>query len=242
MGGWLLAALLGMLGALHAQAQQPVAQQIRLASEVWEGHTEADGKGLGWDIMRQVFEPAGIEVVIQSVPYTRSIGLVQRGEADAWVGSYRDEVDEGVHYPQWHYDADRISALSLTTKPVPSLATLGQYRLVWMRGYEYQRYLPNLKNYWEVLRRNSALEMLNYGRADFYIDARTEVEDLLDEADDKSRYRITDLTNLPVYLGFTNSPRGRELAQLYDRRMEALVKQGSLRPLFERWQQPYPFD
>ena len=242
MGGWLLAALLGMLGALHAQAQQPVAQQIRLASEVWEGHTEADGKGLGWDIMRQVFEPAGIEVVIQSVPYTRSIGLVQRGEADAWVGSYRVEVDEGVHYPQWHYDADRISALSLTTKPVPSLATLGQYRLVWMRGYEYQRYLPNLKNYWEVLRRNSALEMLNYGRADFYIDARTEVEDLLDEADDKSRYRITDLTNLPVYLGFTNSPRGRELAQLYDRRMEALVKQGSLRPLFERWQQPYPFD
>lgn len=242
MGGWLLAALLGMLGALHAQAQQPVAQQIRLASEVWEGHTEADGKGLGWDIMRQVFEPAGIEVVIQSVPYTRSIGLVQRGEADAWVGSYRDEVDEGVHYPQWHYDADRISALSVITQPVPSLATLGQYRLVWMRGYEYQRYLPNLKNYWEVLRRNSALEMLNYGRADFYIDARTEVEDLLDEADDKSRYRITDLTNLPVYLGFTDSPRGRELAQLYDRRMEALVKQGSLRPLFERWQQPYPFD
>ena len=242
MGGWLFAALLGMLGALHAQAQQPVPQQIRLASEVWEGHTEADGKGLGWDIMRQVFEPAGIEVVIQSVPYTRSIGLVQRGEADAWVGSYRDEVDEGVHYPQWHYDADRISALSVITQPVPSLATLGQYRLVWMRGYEYQRYLPNLKNYWEVLRRNSALEMLNYGRADFYIDARTEVEDLLDEADDKSRYRITDLTNLPVYLGFTDSPRGRELAQLYDRRMEALVKQGSLRPLFERWQQPYPFD
>ncbi len=176
------------------------------------------------------------------MPYTRSIGLVQRGEADAWVGSYRDEVDEGVHYPQWHYDADRISALSVITQPVPSLATLGQYRLVWMRGYEYQRYLPNLKNYWEVLRRNSALEMLNYGRADFYIDARTEVEDLLDEADDKSCYRITDLTNLPVYLGFTDSPRGRELAQLYDRRMEALVKQGSLRPLFERWQQPYPFD
>jgi ABC-type amino acid transport substrate-binding protein len=242
MGGLLFAALLGMLGALHAQAQQPVPQQIRLVSEIWEGHTEADGKGLGWDIMRQVFEPAGVELVIQSVPYTRSIGLVQRGEADAWVGSYRDEVDEGVHYPQWHYDADRISALSLATQPVPSLATLGQYRLVWMRGYEYQRYLPNLKNYWEVLRRNSALEMLNYGRADFYIDARTEVEDLLDEAADKSRYRITDLTNLPVYLGFTDSPRGRELAQLYDRRMEALVKQGSLRPLFERWQQPYPFD
>jgi hypothetical protein len=29
---------------------------------------------------------------------------------------------------------------------------------------------------------------------------------------------------------------------LYDRRMAQLVEQGSLRPLFERWQQPYPFD
>lgn len=242
MARWWFAALLSMFGVLDAQAQQPAAQQIRLVSEVWEEHTQADGQGLGWDIMREIFEPAGVELIIQSVPYTRSIGLVQRGEADAWVGSYRDEVDEGVYYPKWHYDADRISALGLTTQQVPSLATLGQYRLVWMRGYEYQRYLPNLNNYWEVQRRNSALEMLNYGRVDFYIDARTEIEDLLDETADKSSYRITDLTRLPVYLGFSDSPRGRELAQLYDRRMETLVKQGSLRPLFERWRQPYPFD
>jgi polar amino acid transport system substrate-binding protein len=241
MAGW-SAVLLGLFVALHAQAQQPVAQRIHLVSEVWEEYTDADGQGLGWDIMRQVFEPAGIELTIQSVPYTRSIGLVQRGEADAWLGSYRDEVDEGVHYPQWHYDTDLISALSLASQPATDVAALGQFRLVWMRGYEYQRYLPDLKNYWEVLRRTSALEMINYGRADFYLDARTEVEDLLGEAADKSRYRITDLTRLPVYLGFTDSVRGRELAKLYDRRMEELVKQGSLRPIFECWRQPYPFD
>jgi len=237
-----LAILLGVLGCSCALAEPAVPREIRLASEVWQGHTQADGSGLAWDILRQVFEPEGIELVIQSVPYTRSIGLVQRGEADAWVGSYRNEVDEGVFYPRWHYDVDQISALGLIELPAPSLATLGEFRLVWMRGYEYQRYLPNLTRYREVQRQSDILNMLNLGRTDFYIDARTEVDEALEAASDPARYRITDLTRLPLYLGFADNPRGRALTRLYDRRMAQLVEQGSLRPLFERWQQPYPFD
>jgi hypothetical protein len=241
MTRWWLGLLLGALGVSSVQAE-PALQDIRLASEVWEGHTNADGSGLAWDVLRQVFEPEGIELLIQSVPYTRSIGLVQRGEADAWVGSYRNEVDEGVFYPRWHYDADQISALGLVDQPVPSQATLGEFRLVWIRGYEYQRYLPNLKHYREIQRRNGILPMLDYGHADFYIDAQTEVDEVLVGAADQARYRVTPLLRLPLYLGFADNPRGRALAQLYDRRMEQLVELRSLRPLFERWQQPYPFD
>lgn len=239
--GW-LAILLGVLGCSWALAEPAAPQEIRLASEVWHDHTNADGSGLAWDVLRQVFEPEGIELAIQSVPYTRSIGLVQLGEADAWVGSYRNEVASGVLYPRWHYDADQISALGLLEQPAPSLATLGGFRLVWMRGYEYQRYLPNLTRYREVQRQSDILNMLSLGRTDFYIDARTEVDEALEAASDPARYRITDLTRLPLYLGFADNPRGRALARLYDRRMTRLVEQGSLRPLFERWQQPYPFD
>lgn len=237
-----LAILLGVLGCSWALAEPVAPQEIRLASEVWQGHSHADGSGLAWDVLRQVFEPEGIELVIQSVPYTRSIGLVQRGEADAWVGSYRNEVDEGVFYPRWHYDVDQISALGLIELPVPSQATLGEFRLVWMRGYEYQRYLPNLTRYREIQRRGGILPMLDYGHADFYIDAQTEVDEVLDGAADRARYRVTRLIRLPLYLGFADNPRGRALAQLYDRRMAQLVEQGSLRPLFEHWQLPYPFD
>jgi polar amino acid transport system substrate-binding protein len=62
--------------------------QIRLASETWNDYTNADGSGLAWDVLREVFEPAGVKVKIRSVPYTRSVGLARRGEVDAWVGSY----------------------------------------------------------------------------------------------------------------------------------------------------------
>ncbi|MDM8348019.1 transporter substrate-binding domain-containing protein [Pseudomonas sp. sp1636] len=240
--GWGLAALLAVLSCSVAYAEAVLPQDIRLASDVWKDHTQADGTGLAWDILRQVFEPEGIKLVIQSVPYTRSIGLVQRGEADAWVGSYHNEVDEGVLYPRWHYDSDPISALGSVEQPVPTLATLGEFRLVWVRGYEYQRYLPNLTRFREVQRQSDILNMLNLGRTDFYIDARDEVDELLAAASDPARYRITALTRLPLYLGFADNPRGRALAQVYDRRMTELVQLQRLRPLFERWQQPYPFD
>lgn len=234
--------LIGVLAAAVVRAEALAPQQIRLASEVWEDYTHADGSGLAWDILRQVFEPEGVELVIQSVPYTRSIGLVQRGEVDAWVGSYRNEVDQGVFYPRWHYDVDLIAALGRAERPVPTLDSLGGFRLVWMRGYEYQRYLPNLRHYQEIQRRSGILAMLDYGHADFFIDASLEVEEVLRGATDPTAYRITELTRLPVYLGFADNPRGRALAELYDRRMALLVERGSLRPLFARWRQPYPFD
>ncbi|MFI8745153.1 substrate-binding periplasmic protein [Pseudomonas sp. NPDC077186] len=240
--GWLLAGVLLLIGASGAQAQDAPPGEIRLASEVWNGHTHADGTGLAWDVLRRVFEPAGVALRIHSVPYTRSIGLVQRGEADAWVGSYRDEVGEGVFYPRWHYDADQIAALGLRDKPQLTLDKLADYRLAWMRGYGYQAYLPNVRDYREIHRRSGILGMLELGHADFYIDARTEVDDVLSEAPDAGRYRISELTRLPLYLGFADTPRGRRLAEVYDRRLGELMASGELRPLFERWQQPYPFD
>ena len=232
-------ALLGAAGGLMAQAATPT--QIRLASEVWVDHTNADGSGMAWDILRAVFEPAGIRLNIHSVPYTRSVGLVQRGGADAFVGSYMNEIQDGVFYPRWHYDADRISALGLADAPAINLQNVGTFRLAWVRGYAYEKYLPHLNHYQEVYRRDGILSMLELKHVDFYLDARTEVQEVLEEADDATRFRATELTDLPLYLGFADTADGHALAQVYDARMELLVRDGSLRPIFERWQQPYPF-
>jgi polar amino acid transport system substrate-binding protein len=237
---WL--ALMLCLGWPNAQAGEALPARIDLVSEHWVGHTNPDGTGLAWDIMRQVFEPAGVELNIRIVPYTRSIGLVQRAEADAWLGSYRNEVDGKVIYPRWPYDADQIVALSLLSQPVPTLQSIGQYRLSWMRGYQYQLYLPGVQRYEEILRRDGILRMLELGHTDFYLDAATEVEEVLHEGSDPARFRTTTLTRLPLYAGFADTARGRALAELLDRRMAELVRDGALRAIFSRWQQPYPFD
>lgn len=236
---WLLWALISVVTTLACAAEQ---SHVRIAGESWPQHTDADGRGLAWDIFRAVFEPAGVQLQIHSVPYTRAIGLVQRGDVDAWVGSYLNEVSEHMFYPHWHYDVDHIVALGLVDTPIPTLDTLGTFRLSWMRGYEYQRYLPNLHQYRELIRQGGMLKMLDKGHADFYLDAREEVERVLSDAQEPSRYRVTPLTTLPLYLVFADNPRGRVLAELFDKRMGELVADGSLRPIFKHWQQPYPFD
>ncbi|MBJ2264013.1 MULTISPECIES: substrate-binding periplasmic protein [Pseudomonas] len=237
---WLLILLCVVASPVWADDTPEVPGQIRLASETWNDYTNADGSGLAWDVLREVFEPAGVKVKIRSVPYTRSVGLARRGEVDAWVGSYHDET-EGVLYARWHYDSDHIYALGLAGSPAPTLVTLGSYRLTWVRGYKYEEYLPNIHRFNQIERRSGILPMLQHGRADFYIDALAELQYILGEADDPSAFKLTHIAELPLFLGFTDSERGRSLRGVFDRRMELLVKSGELKPIFQRWNQPYPF-
>jgi polar amino acid transport system substrate-binding protein len=235
LGGWMASVAV----AADVPADKP--DDIVLVSEQWIAYTEANGTGLGWDLMREVFEPAGIKVALRTEPYTRAVGLVQRGEADAWVGAYQDEV-EGTLYPKWHYDTDEIYALGLASKPAPTLKTLGNYRLAWVRGYEYQHYLPNVLHFNEVARRDHILSMLDHSRADLYIDARPEVDFILGQTKEPQRFRMTYLTAIPLFLSFADNARGHFLRDLFDQRMAQLVRSGKLRPIFARWKQPYPFN
>lgn len=117
---WLLLVLLlagGVTWAAEPLPKKPL--HARLASEVWLDYTNADGTGLAWELLRKVFEPVGVKVKTASVPYSRAIGLVKRGEADAWVGSYHEESADNI-YPRWHFDQDHIYALGLASRPVPT--------------------------------------------------------------------------------------------------------------------------
>ncbi|MGY1882688.1 substrate-binding periplasmic protein [Pseudomonas reactans] len=234
---WLLIVLCAFTSLVQAQ---DVPGKVMLASEEWNDYTNKDGSGLAWDVLRQVFEPAGITLQTRSVPYTRSVGLAQRGEVDGWVGSYRDEAT-GVLYPHWNFDSDHIYALGLASTPAPTVATLGNYRLAWVRGYKYEEYLPNVHRFNQIERRDGILPMLQHARADFYIDALTEAKYVLNQADDPSKFTLTHIAELPLYIGFADNERGRALMAVFDQRMAALVKSGELKAIFEHWKQPYPF-
>lgn len=238
--GTVLMMLCCLLGITAVRADEAPPSQINLVSDHWVDYTNADGSGLGWDLVRKIFEPAGVTVRFRIVPYTRSVGLVQKGEADAWVGSYKDEAR--AVYPRWNYDTDHIYALGLASTPAPTLATVGAYQLAWVRGYEYQRYLPNVQHFNEIHRRNAILAMLEHGRADFYIDALPEINFIVKDAPDGARYRLTPLVDLPLYLGFADTARGRALRDLFDQRMDELAPSGELRGIFAHWKQPYPFE
>lgn len=238
--GWILALSMFIGSGMATAAEPDVHRPVQLVTEEWRDYTNSDGTGLAWDVLRKVFEPAGYGVTTRAEPYSRSVGLVQRGEADAWVGSYQDEKNS--LYPRWNYDTDHIYTLGLADMPAPTVQTVGQYHLAWVRSYEYQRYLPNIQHYEEVQRRNGILSMLDHKRADYYIDALTEIQTILEQADDPSEYKVSHLTELPLYIGFSDTPRGRKLRDIFDQRMGQLVESGELKPIFQHWEQPYPFE
>ncbi|HJR27342.1 MAG TPA: ABC transporter substrate-binding protein [Pseudomonas sp.] len=241
MARWLMVMVFATFCSLARAGDAPTTPSvIHLASEAWQDFTSADGHGLGWDVLREVFEPAGVKLDIRIEPYTRATGLAQRGEVDACVGVYRDEVSD-VLYPRWSFDTDPIYALGLATNPAPTPQTLGNYRLAWVHGYKYQAYLPNVQRYNEVLRRTGILSMLIHNRIDYYIDALTDIDDIVSRTKDPSQFRRTHIADLPLYLCFADTPRARQLMALFDQRMELLVKSGRLKPIFAKWKQPYPF-
>ena len=103
----LLAAFL-QLTPIHAKADVP--DEIILASEEWERATHSDGTGAYWDIFRYVYEQIGIKVNILTVPYEASVHYVQRGRADAWVASYKNERHFAL-YPTWNFDTEIVSVM-----------------------------------------------------------------------------------------------------------------------------------
>ena len=84
--------------------------EIHFVSEAWEDVTNADGTGLCWELFRNVYEPRGIQVKFEIVPYARATNMVQQQQADASVGVYLDEYDHAL-FSEWHYLQDRVLAI-----------------------------------------------------------------------------------------------------------------------------------
>lgn len=221
--------------------------EIHLISEEWEGATNEDGTGLYWDLFRLIYEPVGIQVHVGTFPYIRTVRLIQAQQADAQVGSYNGEI-EGVLYPRYHFDVDRVVAVFLKEKPVEweGEQTLNGKLVGWIRGYDYDQYLESVVQKYEVNNRASGLKMLLYDRLDFFLDALTDVEDELNKEylkDHAEKFRIERTLNLKLYLAFANNERGKTLMNIFDERMEFLLATGQIEQLFETsGYTPYPGD
>lgn len=218
---------------------------IRVSSEQWDGATHRDGSGLYWDIIRAVYEPAGIAVQHRIVPYARSIREVTvTDKADAWVASYMDEI-EGPLYPEMHFDADYVGAVynPELTRGVNGQETLEGREVGWMRGYAYDQYLSVEVNATQIDNRHGGLRMVKEGRIDFFVDAQVEIDTALEKTGLGELLESGTVLELPLYLGFADTERGRELRKIWDRRMQELLVDGTISKLYREYEWGvWPFD
>jgi len=209
-------------------------ETIVVASDVWDGRVNEDHSGLYIDILEAVYANAGYTFEYQIVPYARSVAMVQNQAADLFVSSYYEEA-EGVLYSakEMFFDADVVVAVYPDNMEFSGQADLAGKTVGWMRGYAYDEYLDVEVKLYEIDNRENGLKMLQHGRLDYFLEAKSDIE-----AIDKSLLEgldVTILLQLHLYYAFANNEKGQKLLQIYQERFPVLLESGEIRALYEKW-------
>lgn len=240
----LVVPLLMAAGGIRAQGRAGRPQDISLVSDAWHDLTRKDGSGLYFDLIRAVYARAGIHKVnIQILPYARTVNMVRDKRADAWVASFMDEKDFPL-YPKWHFDRNAQMVVYRADTPVPyrDQQSLAQRRVAWLRDFGLDRYIKVPMQVTEVDSIASALGMLDHRRIDFFVGARSDLNDHIRDAKvDMTRYRMEFVMHLGLYLAFADTPRGAALREIWDQQMDVLHKDDAFLAIYKKYGNEVPF-
>ena len=216
---------------------------IHVVTPTFQNIAHEDGTGLSFDIIRNVYEPAGITMTYEIVPWKRAATMIQSNRADAMPGV---QAGTATLIPTHPIDSLPICAVfKKETMPTwAGLPSLDGKRAVWMRGYDFQKnsYLQGFHVQWEEVDEFAeAWFMVERGTTDFYIETLPMIEMYIAANQvDRQPYRVEPLWQEKLYLSLADSEKSKTLIDIYDRRIIELLKSGELQTLFEKWNVPFP--
>jgi len=217
--------------------------EIRIVTPSWPDQTNEDGTGLFFDIVRSVYEPAGIKMTYKIFPWKRAEAMIASDEADAMLSALKRKDRLTPEYPLWvEYTA--VVFRKDKVKEWKGLKILDNKRSVWLRGYDFHTtsYLKSVKLDWEEIDAyESAWKMLEKGRTDFYIDALADIEQYIKKnKPDMNVYQVETIWGENAYMSFSKSEKSKKLIEIYDKRIIELFKSGELKKIFEKWNVIFP--
>ncbi|MAK91285.1 MAG: hypothetical protein CMI13_08645 [Oleibacter sp.] len=245
---FLIACLAASFLSTGAQAEEAAADTgpfnrdnvklIKLVAPEWEDYTNADGTGIYWDLLKKIYEPAGVKVTFSIAPWNRAMKMVTRYSLyNAIVGEYLDTEEEGLIFPIYPIDVEYMSVLTRKDRDLPweGTASLTGKNVGWIKDYEL--IVPEDRDFTLKEFRNTqqGLEMLDAGEIDYLIDEWDEISSAVEESGkDMTAYVMEDMPEgTDVYVAFADSDVSRVLIGIYNERVEALYKDGTLQKMYE---------
>ncbi len=209
---------------------------INIVNPSWKNFTEVDGTGFYFDLMRTVYEPEGITVNIEIMPWARAELMLVQLKADAMLGAYQEEVRQFTYpdKPLW------LDTSSVVFKPSKQkwhgIESMQGKSIGWIRGYDYHKFIDPIMDYVEVLDNHQGWQMLAKDRLDFYMDSSTDLQLYMAEHSlNADEYQIKSVLVKRLFLRLARTKKGRQLAGLYDQRIMDLYRSGKLRDLYLKW-------
>ncbi|WP_455381456.1 substrate-binding periplasmic protein [Salinispira pacifica] len=241
-------------GPVAAQSVPPVpVSSITVVADEWPPFNMVPGanrEGYMIDVLREVFEPAGIAVRYLLVPWNRALSDTRSGVFTAAVGA--SKVDgAGLVFPKEELSVNRLTFFtraesSWTFRGLPSLAEVS---LGVIDGYDYRQWLNEYIDRYagddrrvQVVRGDQALEanfrkLLNR-RVDAIVDSETTLRFTALELGISDRVRMAgqDDQAAEIYVAFSPAlPYSRTLAEMLSRGIEELRRSGRLASILARY-------
>lgn len=215
---------------------------IRIVTPAWSTLTNEDGTGLYFDLMRKVFEPAGVEITYDIVPWKRAKDMVRSGEADALLAAYLTEDDPAFIYPEHPMDLDyTVAVFKKGDIAWDGRKSLEGKAVVWKRGYNYQNYIDVKVEWSEIDSTAQGFLMVEKNRVDAYLDIKPTIDGYIKEhPDETSQFQVETAFTINTYPRFGNNSSSRKLIEIYDKRMADLKASGELAEVFKKWGMALP--
>ncbi|ATC97824.1 MULTISPECIES: substrate-binding periplasmic protein [Pseudoalteromonas] len=220
--------------------QKEINPPIRWVTDSWPNYTDKDGSGLYHELMRSVFHNVQ-EFDVQYTPWLRALELVKSGNAD-FTGAM--PLNSNYVMSQHIVLSQPISVLIKKTHlNAVKLTQLPELVGVWRSGYRNELLSGELKSQIKGVpteSTDSGFNLVRHNRVDYFIDVRTILATYLSKQPDKLEFELVDIGSLNLYMAFSKSERGKQIAQLFDGRFAELKKSGKLAEIYNKYQQTLP--
>ena len=204
--------------------------------------THEDGTGLLFEIVRRVYEPAGITMTYEIVPWKRAITMIQSNRADALPGVPANVAALTSEHPINFIPIGAV--FKKETMPTwAGIPSIEGKRVIWMRGYNFHKtpYLQDVHVQWEEVDEfDEAWFMLEKNTTDVYLDSLLGIEKYKTKNQvDMQPYQVEHLWNSKLYMSFADTEKSKTLIDIYDTGIIKLLNSGELQTLFEKWEVPF---
>lgn len=243
-----LLAMLTLIMSFYTVAEEVT--DIDLVCAEWPGYTNSDGTGVYWEIIKRVYQPIGIDVHTQTVPWKRAQYSVKNGKKDAYVGDYFDPSKDRKEflYPKEHLSIEEPVVVVFSNRHTLEWKAKGKsmltgMRVAWVRGYGFEDNLLDgiALEHKDVNHPAQAILLLKKGRVDAVVDYRSNIMDAL--ADDADSYTLSLLEKgQKLYLVFANTQKSVYLAALFDRRIREMRASGDVSEIYKQYGKALPIN
>ncbi len=226
---------------------------LRIRADAWmpfNGEPSADRPGYVVELARLIFEPAGVKVDYQLMPWKDALAAARKAEVDAVIGANPTEA-EGLLLPKQSAGMPRVALFVKKDNPwkYENLQSLNSVRLGVIAGYSYwdsfDAFLKSNRSGKVVYFQGETpltdgIAQLNKGKIDVMAETLAVfIWTVRSEGGSPADYRVAYLqAGEAIYMAFAKTAAGERYARIFDEGLVRLRKSGELATILKRYGLP----